>query len=211
MNNTVSSAGQPFWNHNSHYHDLILHQLPNRFGAALDVGSGTGDFAIRLAKRAQRVDAVEMDAQAVSVARARCAAFENITLVTNNFLSHSFVAEQYDVVTALASIHHMDLEQALMQAKRVLRPGGTLVILGLYHKSSAVDYGLDMVSTLAHQFLAWRNRDNIAPASSVTVPVQAPGETFGRIQTTTNRILPNAKIQRRLLWRYTLVWKKPHT
>ncbi|MGB1252087.1 MAG: class I SAM-dependent methyltransferase [Candidatus Promineifilaceae bacterium] len=199
-----------YWNHNSHYHDLILRQLPHSFGAALDIGSGTGDFAIRLAKRAQRVDAVEMDAQAVSVARTRCAAFENITLVTNDFLSYSFVAEQYDVVTALASIHHMNLEQALMQAKRVLRPGGTLVILGLYRKSSAVDYGFDVASTLAHQFLAWRNRDNIAPVSGVAVRVQEPGEDFGRIQTTTNQILPNAKIQRRLLWRYTLVWKKPN-
>src|SRR4028118_368446 len=30
------------WDHNSHYHDFLLRQLPERFRAALDAGGGTG-------------------------------------------------------------------------------------------------------------------------------------------------------------------------
>ncbi|ALC23607.1 predicted protein [Streptomyces pristinaespiralis ATCC 25486] len=38
----------PF-DHNDHYHRLLLHHAPRGGGAALDVGCGTGRFARRLA------------------------------------------------------------------------------------------------------------------------------------------------------------------
>lgn len=46
------------FDHNDHYHPLLLRQVPSGAATALDVGCGTGLFARRLAARGVVVDAV---------------------------------------------------------------------------------------------------------------------------------------------------------
>jgi ubiquinone/menaquinone biosynthesis C-methylase UbiE len=46
------------WNHNQHYHSVLLRQVPVPCHQALEVGCGTGAFARLLAERAERVLAV---------------------------------------------------------------------------------------------------------------------------------------------------------
>ncbi|NDZ99780.1 methyltransferase domain-containing protein, partial [Streptomyces sp. SID10116] len=48
----------PF-DHNDHYHPLLLRNLPPGGRTALDVGCGTGRFARRLAARGYEVDALD--------------------------------------------------------------------------------------------------------------------------------------------------------
>jgi 2-polyprenyl-3-methyl-5-hydroxy-6-metoxy-1,4-benzoquinol methylase len=49
------------WNHNIHYHDLILRSLPAQCGKVLDVGCGQGLLARRLAECCQEVIAIDAD------------------------------------------------------------------------------------------------------------------------------------------------------
>jgi 2-polyprenyl-3-methyl-5-hydroxy-6-metoxy-1,4-benzoquinol methylase len=44
-----------YWNHNTHYHDIVLRNVPRGCGEALDVGCGDGLLARRLAPRAAHV------------------------------------------------------------------------------------------------------------------------------------------------------------
>ncbi|GGZ40173.1 hypothetical protein GCM10010344_00780 [Streptomyces bluensis] len=55
------------WDHNAHYHRWILRQLPRRSDRALDVGSGSGDLARLLARRAATVTAVDSGGAASEV------------------------------------------------------------------------------------------------------------------------------------------------
>jgi hypothetical protein len=43
------------WNHNRDYDAFLLKQMPESFGAALDVGCGTGAFSRLLAQRCDHV------------------------------------------------------------------------------------------------------------------------------------------------------------
>ncbi|MEV4800149.1 class I SAM-dependent methyltransferase [Nonomuraea sp. NPDC049421] len=50
------------FDHNEHYHELLIREIPEGAKKALDVGCGTGAFARRLAGRGLEVDAIDTSA-----------------------------------------------------------------------------------------------------------------------------------------------------
>lgn len=59
------------WNHNTHFHGLLLAGLQSSAERALDVGCGDGQFARRLADRCRDVVAIDVDERHVAAARIR--------------------------------------------------------------------------------------------------------------------------------------------
>ncbi len=47
--------------------------------------------------------------------------------MTGDFLTTAFEPASFDVVTAVASLHHMDAAAALTRMRDLVRPGGVLV------------------------------------------------------------------------------------
>lgn len=66
----------PF-DHNDHYHRLLLRQVPQNCRAALDVGCGTGRFARRLARLGIEVDAIDPSEEVIAQARGYLLVFRN--------------------------------------------------------------------------------------------------------------------------------------
>ena len=60
-----------YWNHNVHYQPVILGAVPAHCGAALEIGSGDGMLACRLAERCAEVTGIDRDARMVALARQR--------------------------------------------------------------------------------------------------------------------------------------------
>ncbi|MEH1783075.1 MAG: class I SAM-dependent methyltransferase [Nostoc sp.] len=57
------------WNHNSHYHNFLLKQLPFHCENVLDIACRTGLFSRLLAKRADRVVAIDLSPKMIEVAK----------------------------------------------------------------------------------------------------------------------------------------------
>lgn len=187
------------WSHNSHYYPWILRQLPARFGAALDVGCGSGDLAGLLAARADSVVGVDVDADIISHATAR----PNVHHVTGDALA--LPDARYDVITAVASLHHMPLDEALSTFRRWLSPGGTLVVIGLTTRTPA-DYLLMPIATPANMLVSLRHGKGPRPVA-MAAPVRAPNMTLRQLRAHVRRHLPGARIRRRLFFRYSLVYR----
>jgi SAM-dependent methyltransferase len=188
------------WNHNTHYHRHVLAAVPPHAERALDVGCGVGRLAGELAERVGRVDAIDRDAAVIARARARATA-GNIAFIEADFLA--FAERDYDLVTMVASLHHLPLAPALAHAAAALRAGGVLAVVGL-----ARTRGLEHLAS----FVAWPVSRWLAATRAharVDAPTSDPTLALGDIAATCKRILPGAVITRRLLWRYTLVWTKP--
>jgi len=49
----------------------------------------------------------------------------------------------------------------------------------------------------------------VSPPENVAAPVAEPKETLHEIRTVSNAILPGARLERRLFFRYSLIWRKP--
>lgn len=106
--------------------------LPAKPGRALDLGAGRGIGSFALAKLGWRVTAVEPDPSAlVGAAAIRTLAREggvNIEIVEEEAEVLPFPDDSFDLVYARQALHHAgDLSDFLLEAARVLRPGGRFV------------------------------------------------------------------------------------
>lgn len=190
------------WNRNIHYHDVVLSAVPAGCERALDVGCGAGRLAATLADRCGEV--VAIDADASTLARARATHHKaNLGFVAADVMTHDF-GSAFDFVASIAALHHMPLEPALERFRQLLRPGGTLAVIGLYRLTTVTDVAW---AHLAIPVSAWHRMTK--GAEPVSAPTQDPEETLAMVVAAVERILPGAEFTRRLLFRYSLIWQKP--
>lgn len=120
-----------YWNHNVHYHPLVVDAVPDGCRTALDVSCGDGLPARKLASRAGSVTGVDRSPQMIRLARADVPP-ENVTFVEADYLDGISLDEgTYDFVSAVAVVHHTEFEDAVARLMSLLAPGGRLVIVGL--------------------------------------------------------------------------------
>ncbi|MEU2131329.1 class I SAM-dependent methyltransferase [Streptomyces sp. NPDC018352] len=195
------------WDHNAHYHRWILRRLPRRFGSALDVGSGSGDLARLLASRAGAVHGIDVDPTILARARELTAPTAPVTFSVGDVLKE-VPPGPYDVITCVATIHHMPFSDALTRFRQHLAPGGTLIVVGLSRRQSRSDHLIDAVAIPSNVAMAWiKNKGRKAPRpASMTAPTRPATMTFADIVRDAHRALPGVRLRRRLFWRYTLVW-----
>ncbi|MFH9439031.1 class I SAM-dependent methyltransferase [Streptomyces rochei] len=197
------------WDHNAHYHRWMLRQLPRRFNKALDVGSGSGDLARLLASRAGAVHGIDVDPTIVDRARGLTDPAAPVTFTVGDALKE-VPPGPYDVITCVATIHHMPFSDALTCLRHHLASGGTLVVVGVYRPQSLSDYLIDAVAIPANVAMAWiRNKGRKMPRpASMTAPTRPATMAFADVVRDAQQALPGARLHRRLFWRYTLVWHR---
>ncbi|MEU9762947.1 class I SAM-dependent methyltransferase [Streptomyces sp. NPDC001834] len=196
------------WDHNAHFHRWILRQLPRRCDSALDVGCGSGDLARLLTTRARTVHAVDADPDIVARARELTGPAAPLTFTVAEAPT-GMPAGPYDVITCVATVHHLPFTEALAGFRERLAPGGTLVVVGLAREETRGDHLLALVSSPLNVAMGWvRNRGRRAPRPVSMTAVTRPARmTFREIVREARDVLPGAEARRRLFWRYTLVWR----
>ncbi len=195
------------WDHNAHFHRWILRQLPARVGSALDVGCGSGDLARLLATRAERVDGIDADPAITARARELTPATVPVTYALADAPT-GLPDRSYDVITCVAVLHHLPFTETLEAFRDRLAPGGTLVVVGVCRARTPTDHLLGIASIPLNIVMALvKNRGRRAPRpASMTALTRQPDMTFPEIRREARAVLPGARLRRRLLWRYTLVW-----
>ncbi|MEU8346370.1 Methyltransferase domain-containing protein [Actinomadura meyerae] len=195
-----------YWNHNVHYHGLVLRNVPRGCGEALDVGCGDGLLVRRLAPRAARVTGLDRSAEMIGRARRLSGGAGNVRFVEAGLLEHDLEAEHYDFVCSVAAIHHMDFVKGVTAMRDAVRPGGSLVVIGLANNRGARDWAFSALGVPAHHALRLRHR---RLAGDPGAPVLDPAMTWGEVRQEALRLLPGAVFRRHLLWRYSIVWRRP--
>jgi 2-polyprenyl-3-methyl-5-hydroxy-6-metoxy-1,4-benzoquinol methylase len=192
------------WNHNIHYHPLIHLALPAG-GHVLDVGCGEGTLARELAVRAERVTGIDADAASIALARAT-ASTPNVDYLHADVMQHAFAPASFDALVSVATLHHIGAARGLARFNELLKPGGTLVVVGLAASEWPRDLGRELAAVVATRWLQWRRGywEHSAPT------VWPPPETYRDVSAIAAKELPGACYRRHALWRYSLVWRKPN-
>jgi 2-polyprenyl-3-methyl-5-hydroxy-6-metoxy-1,4-benzoquinol methylase len=192
------------WNHNIHYHHLVLQAVRGECRRALDVGCGQGLLARELASCCQEVIAIDADHDALSRARMGSGSEPHVTFVEGDVMTHAFAESSFDFIAAVATLHHLPLRPALERFRCLLRPGGVLAIIGLYRGETLSDMALAAAAFPSSWILRL-----LRGHAEVGAPVQNPQETLREILAACDALLPGAAIHRHLLFRYSLIWHKP--
>jgi ubiquinone/menaquinone biosynthesis C-methylase UbiE len=95
---------------------------------ALDAGTGAGALAVALAPLVREVVAVDLVPELLAEARARVPA--NVELVEADMTALPFERASFDLVCTARALHHVARpELVLAELDRVLRPGGTMLVV----------------------------------------------------------------------------------
>lgn len=99
----------------------------------------------------------------------------------------------------------MDPMAALGRMRGLLRPGGTLAVVGLARSRYPADLPIDLAAALVHLRHKARTGYWEHPAPKVWPPPQ----TYATIRLIADKMLPGVRYRRHLLWRYSLIWTGP--
>jgi ubiquinone/menaquinone biosynthesis C-methylase UbiE len=120
--------------HVAAFYQDVFSELPKGapYNRILDVGCGTGLYFEWLCALTKRLDGIEPSQEMLAVARKFVLARElqGVYLQEGTAESLPFDDETFDAVVVLDALHHTgDREGAIEEIRRVLKPGGLLLVL----------------------------------------------------------------------------------
>lgn len=110
----------------------------------LDIATGTGDLAIKLARELPevKITGVDLSEGMIEIGRKKVAEAgldERVEMMTGDCLSLPMVDDNYDCVTVAYGVRNFErLLQGYREMLRVLRPGGMLCVIELSTPTSAI-------------------------------------------------------------------------
>ncbi len=109
------------------------------FDKAWDCGTGNGQAAIMLSKKFKEVFATDISQNQLNLATNQ----DNITYLIQRAESTEFESDYFDLICVAQAVHWFDLDTFNTEAKRVLKPDGTLAIWG--YDLIMVNQKIDMI------------------------------------------------------------------
>jgi putative AdoMet-dependent methyltransferase len=111
----------------------------------IDVGCGTGAFAVRTAGRCKKIYAVDVSEAMLDCARKKVkeAKLTNVEFYRGGFLTYEHVADRADAIVSMVALHHLPDFWKLVGLKRLARmckPGGKFYLFDVVFSFDVDDY-----------------------------------------------------------------------
>lgn len=121
--NWSSPAGKLRWARRC---DLFKAFIGSRKSLVLEIGCGTGLFTKELAQTDNTIVAIDISDALIQKATERVHA-PNVNFVLGNAYQTPFDSTSYDFIVGSSSLHHLDVDSALKEFSRILKPGGKIM------------------------------------------------------------------------------------
>jgi SAM-dependent methyltransferase len=206
---------------NCHYHNFLLRHLPANCEHALEIGCGKGEFSRRLAAASESVLAIDLSPEMIRIARANSGDVSNLEFQIADVMSYELPSENFDCIASIATLHHLPLREILLKMKAALKPGGVLLILDLFEPARNLtrldglfDTFLNAVAIPVSVSLRLIHHGRLLPRREVRAAWAAHEAhdtypTMKEVRALCADIFPGAQVKKHLLWRYSIVWRKP--
>jgi 2-polyprenyl-3-methyl-5-hydroxy-6-metoxy-1,4-benzoquinol methylase len=200
----AAPSDRDYWNHNTAYHPWLLVIGAEHRGDVLDIGCGDGLLAERLAPVSRSVTGIDPDPAAIGRATDRLASHRHVTVAQVGFHDYHAGARQFDFITFVASLHHMDLRSSLIKARDLLTPTGEIAVVGCAANKTVRDWVWSAMCVPAARIGSWLHSET----RDVGVVVGDPSEDLDDIRRIAAEVLPGASVRRAAYYRYLLRWPR---
>jgi SAM-dependent methyltransferase len=119
--NWESPAGRQRWKRRVQM--LSSHLRPGM--TILEIGCGTGYFTRELTRCGADIVAIDVSPDLLEIAKAKYSA-PNVRYEIQNAYALTYADAMFDSVVGSSILHHLEIEEALREIYRVLKPGGTI-------------------------------------------------------------------------------------
>ena len=167
----------PYWNHNIAYYNWIKKQT-KKYNSVLDVGCGSGLLVHYLDDGKMSVTGIDTDFSCIEYCKNNYIP-DNIMFRQNDFLSFE-TTYKYDVITFVASMHHMDMEAAINKAKSLLNKNGKMIIIGLAKPSNFFDYCVEVFRVIPVYLISAIKKETTTEELNVPVSYVMPTKQYVR-------------------------------
>ena len=130
----------------------------------------------------------------------------NAAFITTTFEDFQPMGQSFDAVIFVASIHHMNMMEALEKAKSLLAENGILLIVGLAKPSNAIDWIVELFRIVPSQVVSAVKKNTTSEELDMEVSYDFP--TMGEVRRICKDNLPGYKLRYGLHYRYLLSWEK---
>jgi SAM-dependent methyltransferase len=103
---------------------MLSNHLRSGMGV-LELGCGTGYFTRELARSGADIVAIDVSPELLEIAEADCPA-ENVRYEAQNACALTYPNDVFDSVVGSSVLHHLEINEALREIYRVLKPSGTI-------------------------------------------------------------------------------------
>jgi ubiquinone/menaquinone biosynthesis C-methylase UbiE len=114
-------------------HHFVLGRLgPLEGREVLDLGSGYGAVSCHMARRGARVTALDISEDSLSQSRAwfqKNGVQDRVQTVAASANALPFPEDRFDFIVGSCILHHLDLDKAVPELRRTLKPGGKAVFV----------------------------------------------------------------------------------
>jgi SAM-dependent methyltransferase len=149
--------------------DVVASSRLHPGSRVLEIGCGTGQLTVPLARLGVELVAVELGPNLAAIARDNLAEFPGARVEVIGFEEWRLPAEPFDVVVSASAFHWIDPEVGFAKAALALRPGGVLTIVHAHHVKGGTP---GFFADTQPYYLRWGLSDD--PFFEPTAPEDAP-------------------------------------
>ena len=197
------------------YIQFLIECVPSGARDLLEVGCGLGELTKRLAWPGRQILALDLSPEMVARARQKNSGMSDVSFVCGDFLGRDFQDQQFDCVISSAALHHMDTDAAVKQMTQLITPGGRLILHDMRSDaklSQRIGTNVALADEVLRCFLRTGRLRSPRPVRDAWKR-HCANETYlniDEVRALAERLLTNATIRYHWLWKYTIVWDKPH-
>jgi 2-polyprenyl-3-methyl-5-hydroxy-6-metoxy-1,4-benzoquinol methylase len=190
----------------------LLRHVPPTARRALDVGCGDGKLSRMLARRGLHVRGIDLSPRMIELARARTPDGLDVEYHVSDIMSE-VTDGQYDVVISVNVVHHLPLEQIVPRLARAVAPGGVLLIQDVVTRRGMSHFAINVIAAIRSRVRRILGRSQATREVVAAYERHGAGETYlspSEVAPAYAPLLPGARIEHHLEWRYSVVWTRPH-